>query len=294
MSMLSKAVAPLLLTVALLTTATAAGAAPAPVSLGQFSSFAASDGGSYLVAGRGTVSIFRDGSDTPRTVTLPGARATVEAGSSGVGVWRDVVDGTQATYGLLDLATGVPRDLPGIPVTGLAMIGEMGAQWLQLSFDLERTAFRLNWHTGERSQTRLPKGRTPQTALDSPTLEPSKTAPYVTSDSKGRRVYQRGKLTKRISGNCSFCGGPVVIGYRVAWIEYVPAKNAYTTLHAVNVKTGKAATVKLSQFPGATTATLTVDGDSPPQFTATSKRLVLSVTADRGTTWTLGSLGWPV
>jgi hypothetical protein len=297
------AIAALAGSVAVLGVVVPAGAVVAPVSLGSFSTFAYSDGGSHVVAGRGTVSIFGDESDAPRTVALPDADGRVVAAASGAAVWEQIGDSDHWKLGLLDLSSGTPLPLPGadqLPGLGLGppIIGEMGAQWLRVN--LARGAFRLNWHSGERSQASLPKGlptgRTPQTALSSPTLSQTTKDPYLTFK-KGRFTYHRGRLIKRVGGDCSSrCATPIVVGYRVAWLIRGAGKrvNSAEKIYTANVKTGRTATITLRTFPGATPATLNVAQSPPPQFTATGKRLLLSVSADKGATWTIGSAAWPV
>jgi hypothetical protein len=119
--------------------------------------------------------------------------------------------------------------------------------------------------------------------------------PYVKFDGENRLVYRRGTSKKKISGDCSSCGNVVVVDRRVAWFAHDPTTRAgYTDLHVVNVKTGRRADVKLRRFPGATATTLAIEKNGPPQLAATKQRLVVSVTADDGKSWTLGAIDWPV
>lgn len=275
--------------------ASSSSAAVAPHLVGTFPALAVTDRQASIVVGTGpSTAVLRDGSNALVTMPLPAgcfplfaaaATALIECG-----------DGSSLPS-LLNLKTGTIRGVPGAdtlagtpPYGGQDTYAWMGTQWLAGGHcGNQCTPFELNWHTGAIKSVEHPN--TPLwTNLDSPTLSPDSGAARLEYSSRGV-MFRRGKVSKRMTANCA-CGDYLVIGNRVAWLSaggLINRDKPFRVLHAVNVKTGKKATINLNRFPGYARARAA----QTPDLAATRGRLVVSA-ASAATSVTISTIRWPV
>lgn len=288
-------------------TSTEATASSAPRVLGQFDVPAISDRQSVAVLGSGpATAVLIDSSTALRARPMADGCAVTNA-ASGTGLVQCGTTGTLPQ--LVHLTTGALRALPGAaqPANrepgGVPTYAYMGRQWLAGSIaNGHNLGFILNWRTGAFQWKDVEVGPTLPTNLDSPTFAALPAAPRViTKTSGGNRsatsYFVRGRVTKLLNRGC-VCSQYVVSGSRVAWLSAGDLSHRgqrARTLHVVNVKTGRKASVALSGFSGFAQG----NSESWQQLAATNGRLIVSVPVPIAGkpgyyTWTVSTAPWPV
>lgn len=250
--------------------------------LGTSNQAAVSDGRSMIAFGEGaSAMVSRDEDLTPANLPLsPGCE--VAAASTGTGL-VECSDGS--AWSLLSLRTGTSKPLPGAglvsgPGSDAGRILGMGSKWLvgEDCSDHSCDAVAVQWHTGaHRSFFNWSEWYYPNTVLDSSSLRPSNSEPYVHENARTSQLkYHRGRFTKSLgmsSNSRSSITDVHVSGWRVAWQSFRNKGAQAMSVVVLNAKTGRRVALPFHRFE--------VPGQRFRQggrtsLTVTKKRLVLT------------------